>query len=94
MTAFSGNDAGTLTPAERFDRLSDLPPSAKFVFKVLHRNGTLSQDEICEATLLPKRTVRHALDTLEEAGLVVEEQGVRDARTRRYSPEPIEHARF
>ena len=94
MTAFPRNDAGTLTPEERFDRLSGLAPSAKFVFKVLHQNGTLSQDEICEETLLPKRTVRHALDTLEEADLVVEEQGVRDARTRRYSPKLVEHARF
>ena len=94
MAVFPGGDPDTLTPEERLDRLSDLAPSAKFVFKVLHRNGTLSQDEICAETLLPKRTVRHALDTLESADLVVEEQGVRDARTRRYSPELIEHARF
>lgn len=71
---------------ERRERLETLSPSAKFVYVVLQSEGTLDQDEIVQRTLLPKRTVRYALDKLERADLVSEEPGVTDARRRRYRP--------
>lgn len=79
-----------LSPEERFDRLTALSPSAKFVYKILLNGGTLTQDEITERTLLPKRTVRYALEKLEQADLVEEQSGVHDARTNFYSPKPME----
>lgn len=68
------------------EQLVELSPSAKYVFKVLEYNGTLTQSELAERTLLPKRTIRYALDKLEAAGLVEEAIDSRDARCRMYSP--------
>ncbi|MDL5362409.1 helix-turn-helix domain-containing protein [Halalkalicoccus sp. NIPERK01] len=69
-------------PAER---LSDLPPSAKLVFLVLEHNGSLTQREIRDESLLTARTARYALSRLEEEGLVEERISFRDARQRIYS---------
>lgn len=68
------------------EQLVELSPSAKYVFKVLEYNGTLTQSELAERTLLPKRTIRYALDKLEAAGLVEKAIDSRDARCRMYSP--------
>lgn len=80
-------------PAERFERLNDLSPSAKFVYSVLREGDSLTQDEIAERTLLPIRTVRYALSKLEEADLVEKQPSTQDARTNHYFAQPVERSR-
>jgi len=68
------------------DKLKDLPPSAKLVFKVLECKGTyFTQKEIAEESLLPSRTVRYALNRLKENDIVEEKSYFRDARQSRYT---------
>ena len=64
--------------------LKQLPPSPKFVAKVLEYEGELDQSEIAEKTDLPQRTVRYALGRLEEHDLVESEVVMGDARRKRY----------
>ena len=71
--------------AERVERLRELPPSAKLVYKVLKYDDALTQGELTEETLLPARTVRYALSRLEEADLVASRFSFTDARKRIYS---------
>ena len=66
------------------NRLKDLPPSAKLVAKVLEGSPPLSQGELAEESLLPDRTVRYALNRLDEADLVGSRYSFRDARKRVY----------
>ncbi|HET7323873.1 MAG TPA: helix-turn-helix domain-containing protein [Halococcus sp.] len=68
--------------------LSDLPPSAKLVFKVLEYNGTLTQKGIVEESMLSARTVRYALERLEGAGAVDEDVYFADARQNLYEITP------
>ncbi|WP_254533315.1 MarR family transcriptional regulator [Natrinema gelatinilyticum] len=75
---------------ERFDRLSDLSPSAKFVYRVLRDGDSLTQNDIAEQTLLPIRTVRYALSKLEQADLVEKQPSVKDARTNYYTSKSVE----
>lgn len=63
----------------------DLPPSAKLVAKVLEYNGTLTQSQLADETLLPPRTVRYALNRLEEVGVVDSRFSFADARKRIYT---------
>ena len=72
-------------PADPWDAVRDLPPSAKLVAKVLEYNDTLTQSELAEETLLPPRTVRYALSRLEDAGVVESRFSFSDARKRLYS---------
>ncbi|WP_435159179.1 helix-turn-helix transcriptional regulator [Haladaptatus sp. DFWS20] len=68
------------------DVLSELPPSAKLVAKVLEDNDNgLTQAELADETLLPARTVRYALTRLEEHDLVESRFSFTDARKRCYS---------
>lgn len=67
------------------ETLSDVPPSAKLVFKVLEHDGSLTQGEIADETMLPRRTVRFALTRLEETGVVDAQVSFRDARKSVYS---------
>lgn len=67
------------------ERLTDLPPSAKLVFIVLKRHGSLTQQGISEESMLAARTVRYALSRLEENELVTEQISFRDARQHIYS---------
>jgi DNA-binding MarR family transcriptional regulator len=71
--------------AEYRDRLSDLPPSAKLVAKVLEVEGALPQGRLAEESLLPARTVRYALNRLEEVDLVESRYSRNDARKQVYS---------
>ncbi|MGC8542521.1 MAG: winged helix-turn-helix transcriptional regulator [Vulcanisaeta sp.] len=48
----------------------DLPPSAKFILKILEYEGQLTQREIAEKTMLPSRTVRNAISILMRRGLI------------------------
>ena len=64
--------------------VKDMPPSAKFVLKILEIHGELSMDELEELTGLPKRTIRYALSLLTKRGLVNKIYNLRDARRRLY----------
>ena len=55
----------------------DLPPSAKFILKILEYEGQLTQKEIIEKTMLPSRTVRNALNILLKKGLVQKQTIIR-----------------
>jgi predicted transcriptional regulator len=68
--------------------LGDLPPSAKLVFKVLEYNGTLTQKGIVEESMLSARTVRYALERLEEAEAIDEDVYFADARQNLYEITP------
>jgi DNA-binding MarR family transcriptional regulator len=65
--------------------LCDLPPSAKLVAKTLEYEGELTQSGLAAETLLPPRTVRHALKRLEEHEIVESRISFVDARQRVYS---------
>jgi len=66
------------------EAISDLPPSAKLVFKVLEYKGPLTQKGIVEESMLSARTVRYALERLEEVGVVEEDVYFADARQNLY----------
>ena len=68
-----------------WDDVRELPPSAKLVAKVLEYNDTMTQQEIAEETLLPARTVRYALNRLEEENVIDSRFSFSDARKRLYS---------
>jgi predicted transcriptional regulator len=66
------------------EAISDLPPSAKLVFKVLEYKGPLTQKGIVEESMLSARTVRYALERLEDVGVVDEDVYFADARQNLY----------
>jgi len=66
-------------------RVGELPPSAKLVAKTLAYEGELTQSQLAEETLLPGRTVRHALTQLEGENLVTSRISFVDARQRIYA---------
>ncbi|OLZ41477.1 ArsR family transcriptional regulator [Natrinema saccharevitans] len=68
-----------------WDDVRDLPPSAKLVAKVLEYNDTMTQQQLADETLLPSRTVRYALNRLDEANVIDSRFSFSDARKRLYS---------
>ena len=62
----------------------NLPPSAKYVLKMLKIYGQASPKELVELTGLPERTVRYALSILLKKGLVKRVTDLRDSRRRIY----------
>ncbi|MFC7200223.1 MarR family transcriptional regulator [Halospeciosus flavus] len=66
------------------DDVQDLPPSSKLVLKVLEYNGGLTQKQIVEKSRLSQRTVRDALDRLQEADIVEKDIYIPDARQNLY----------
>jgi len=66
------------------EEIDDLPPSAKLVFKVLEYKGSLTQKEIVDESMLSARTVRYALERLEDIGVVEENIYFADARQNLY----------
>lgn len=66
------------------DEMGDLPPSAKLVYKVLEYNGPLTQKGIVEESMLSARTVRYALERLDDIGVVTEDVYFADARQNLY----------
>ena len=80
-----GVSEAVLTEEEYKERLVELPPSAKLVAKVLETDAPLSQGQLAAESLLPDRTVRYALNRLEEADLVTSRYSFRDARKQVYS---------
>lgn len=76
----------TESPAERgWDAVRELPPSAKLVAKALEYNEQLTQQQLADETLLPPRTVRYALNRLEEVEVVDSRFSFTDARKRIYT---------
>jgi thiosulfate/3-mercaptopyruvate sulfurtransferase len=67
------------------DVLVDLPPSSKFVYKTLSREGSMTLKEITEETLLCSRTARYGLTKLEDAGLIEGSPALHDGRQTCYS---------
>ncbi|USZ78187.1 MarR family transcriptional regulator (plasmid) [Halorussus vallis] len=86
MIVFVTGSETETTPEQRFERLLDLPPSAKLVYRVLADGDPLTQRQIRERALLPSRTTRDALGKLKDQGLVEERLYVQDARKRIYEP--------
>ncbi|PSQ23845.1 ArsR family transcriptional regulator [Halobacteriales archaeon QS_9_67_17] len=66
------------------ETIDDLPPSAKLVFKVLEYKGPMTQKGIVEESMLSARTVRYALERLEEIDIVKEDVYFADARQNLY----------
>ncbi len=66
------------------EEIDDLPPSAKLVFKVLEYKGSLTQKQIVDESMLSARTVRYALERLEDIGVVDEDIYFADARQNLY----------
>ena len=66
------------------EELEDLPPSAKLVLKVLEYKGALTQKQIIQESMLSARTVRYALERLEELDVVEEDIYFADARQNLY----------
>ncbi len=56
------------------------PPSAKFIYKILHYEGPLTQKELIKASMLPGRTVRSSIAYLIKNGLIVRHTSLRDTR--------------
>jgi DNA-binding transcriptional ArsR family regulator len=73
-----------LSDGEYRERLRELPPSAKLVSKVLEGDSPLSQGQLAEESLLPDRTVRYALNRLEDEELVNSRYSFQDARKQVY----------
>lgn len=71
-----------MTPDE--NAIRELPPSAKLVYKSLEWEGKQTQKQLAEETMLSPRTVRYALNELEEVGAVEEELYIPDARQNVY----------
>jgi len=85
MSTTTEDLAGSPFAQEEFrDRLRELPPSAKLVAKVLEDDAPLSQGQLAETSLLPDRTVRYALNRLEESELVDSRYSFTDARKQVY----------
>lgn len=63
----SWGDAAARLRGETIDwsDVRPLPPSSKLVAKTLQYLGPMDQPELAERTLLPQRTVRYALERLE-----------------------------
>ena len=78
------SEEAVLSEDEYRERLADLPPSAKLVAKVLEIDAPLSQGQLAEESLLPDRTVRYALNRLQEVGIVGSRYSFRDARKQVY----------
>jgi len=90
VIAFATGSEPETTPEQRFERLVDLPPSAKLVYKVLEsEDAPLTQGQIRQQALLPARTTRDALTKLEDEDLVEEQMYVPDARKRLYVPRSV-----
>jgi DNA-binding MarR family transcriptional regulator len=64
--------------------LEELPPSAKLVYKVLEHEGPLTQKRLVEESMLSARTVRYALDRLDDCEVIEERVYFQDARQSLY----------
>jgi NAD+ kinase len=63
------------------EEIMRMPPSAKLVLKTIEYEGPLTAREIAAKTLLPSRTVRHAISILLQNGLIGRSPHLRDLRS-------------
>jgi len=70
--------------AGSWEAVRELPPSAKLVAKVLETDQPLAQGQLADESLLPDRTVRYALNRLEESDLIGSRYSFKDARKQVY----------
>ncbi len=63
------------------DELMKMPPSAKLVLKTIEYEGPLTAKEVATKTMLPARTVRHAVSILLRNGLIGRSPHLRDLRS-------------
>jgi DNA-binding GntR family transcriptional regulator len=85
MSTKTGESSNELGTAEFERRLRELPPSAKLVAKVLETKSPLSQGQLADESRLPDRTVRYALNRLEDESLVESRYSFHDARKQVYA---------
>ena len=62
------------------------------MYKTREYEGALTQGELATESVLPSRSVRYALTTLTDEGVIEERLHVQDARKRLYSLSGEEHA--
>ena len=55
---------------ELYQRILDLPPSAKFILYILRKNEFLNRKALENESLLPKRTIGEALQILLKEGFI------------------------
>jgi hypothetical protein len=92
VVVFAGHSGSNSTPYERFERLIELPPSAKLVYRVLEEDAPMTQKQVRNEALLPARTTRDALMKLKDENLIEERLYLPDARKRLYAPLEIERS--
>jgi NAD+ kinase len=61
-------------------QLSDAPPSAKFIYRLLEDQGPLTEKQLISDSGLPERTVRSAIKELTKRNLIQRIQTLRDTR--------------
>lgn len=69
-------------------QVQPMPPSAKFVFKVLEYRGALTRRELARETQLPDSTITDALSALRDAGLLDDRPLPTDPRAQLYYLDP------
>lgn len=74
-----------MTTTSGLNAIADLPPSAKYCYRVLSEEGQLTQKALAEESGLPQRTVRYGLRRLEDVGVIEKTHSWRDARQDWYS---------
>ena len=67
------------------NKLADMPPSAKLIYKILATEGEMTQKEIINESMLPARTVRHTLQMLVDIGIVSKKPHLADTRQMIYN---------
>lgn len=74
-----------LTSSEAYELVEELNPSAKLAYYVLEQEGEeMLKSELEQETLLEDRTLREAMDALEENGVGYKRKYVHDNKKRIY----------
>lgn len=84
MNGLSYTDMTQTVDASVHDQVRELTPSAKLVYYILQVEGSMTQNELREASRLPPRTSCDAIDRLLDAGVIEEVLHFQDLRMRRY----------
>lgn len=66
------------------EELLNAPPSAKLILKTIEYEGPLTYSQLLKKTMLPERTLRHALNILVSKRLLARRPLTRDARQKIY----------
>jgi NAD+ kinase len=66
------------------EELLDAPPSVKLILKTIQYEGPLSYSQLLKKTMLPERTLRHALSILLSRRIIARVPLARDARHKIY----------